>query len=835
MLSSQQQAVIEFADTGDDSINVIARAGCGKTYLLVELVKHLVETTNDEIFLGAYNTAIAGELKAKLKDAGIDWKRANASTLHSAGLRAWRYIAKEVEVDGKKMHIVLDNMIERQKEQFDGDDEPIDTDPELVSIIKAHRIFILDAVSFAKQRAFGVLCKVDDVSQWYDLIEHFGLDESLPEDSEFGVAELISVSIDAFKASVAMDKEMVDFDDMLLAPLIHNVHIWQKDWVLLDEAQDTNPVRRALAKKMLKPTGRLVAVGDPAQAIYGFCHPYGVPILTPDGLRPIQELLVGDSVIISSTSGDVSGWSGGVKILECHKYDHSGLLLRITAGDRSIEMTPHHRIPVRIGPTAGYYTYLMRRSGVYRVGSCKAYTKEGGDFMLTHRLFMEKADAAWILGTFVDKESARNAEKSLLCRVKGLSFQNKSDGEITSLPTDEIESIKILGEHGRMLDFPFLHDGVKHRISRNGPFVTEACNVNAGMQVAFYDDSQIDKRKRGRSRQSFRWTPCTVKSRRYSGVVYGITVPSIPMRQDYQSWPLYFGGEGNILVHNTGADSDALDIIADELGSIELPLNKSFRCPKSIVRLAQTWVPDITAHQDNPEGIVRSIPYGSNPKRTEGIGFNTATGETRPVHRIDDEHPGIPKFWQSESLRKDDVILCRNNAPLVNAAFAMIRDGIGCRVEGREIGQGLIVLAQKWRIKTLEPLERRLYTYMEREIQKWQAKGKEEKAAAIEDKVETLLVMIEKLQAEGKTQISDLVVFIEDLFGNTQPGEKPDVLTLSTIHKSKGREWDRVFLLGRNIYQPSKWAKKEWQKEQESNLSYVLVTRARKELVLINV
>ena len=192
-------------------------------------------------------------------------------------------------------------------------------------------------------------------------------------------------------------------------------------------------------------------------------------------------------------------------------------------------------------------------------------------------------------------------------------------------------------------------------------------------------------------------------------------------------------------------------------------------------------------------------------------------------------------FWQSESLRKDDVILCRNNAPLVNAAFAMIRDGIGCRVEGREIGQGLIVLAQKWRIKTLEPLERRLYTYMEREIQKWQAKGKEEKAAAIEDKVETLLVMIEKLQAEGKTQISDLVVFIEDLFVNTQPGEKPDVLTLSTIHKSKGREWDRVFALGMNAYMPSKWAKKEWQKEQESNLSYVLVTRARKELVLINV
>jgi superfamily I DNA/RNA helicase len=40
--------------------------------------------------------------------------------------------------------------------------------------------------------------------------------------------------------------------------------------VIVDEAQDTNPVRRAIAHLALKDGGRLYAVGDDAQSIYGF-------------------------------------------------------------------------------------------------------------------------------------------------------------------------------------------------------------------------------------------------------------------------------------------------------------------------------------------------------------------------------------------------------------------------------------------------------------------------------------------------------------------------------------------------------------------------------------
>lgn len=119
-------------------------------------------------------------------------------------------------------------------------------------------------------------------------------------------------------------------------------------------------------------------------------------------------------------------------------------------------------------------------------------------------------------------------------------------------------------------------------------------------------------------------------------------------------------------------------------------------------------------------------------------------------------------------------------------------------------------------------------------VAKLLAKKKEAQAAAIDDKVETLLCLIKSLAEEGKTSVDDLAQFISRLFGDTPEGQVPDVLVLSTVHKSKGREWDRVFILGRHTLMPSPYAKSEWEQEQERNLMYVAVTRAKRELVDIN-
>jgi superfamily I DNA/RNA helicase len=51
-------------------------------------------------------------------------------------------------------------------------------------------------------------------------------------------------------------------------------------------------------------------------------------------------------------------------------------------------------------------------------------------------------------------------------------------------------------------------------------------------------------------------------------------------------------------------------------------------------------------------------------------------------------------------------------------------------------------------------------------------------------------------------------------------------LLLSTIHKAKGREWDNVAILAPEL-SPSRWARQDWQVEQELNLIYVRDTRVR--------
>jgi superfamily I DNA/RNA helicase len=84
-------------------------------------------------------------------------------------------------------------------------------------------------------------------------------------------------------------------------------------------------------------------------------------------------------------------------------------------------------------------------------------------------------------------------------------------------------------------------------------------------------------------------------------------------------------------------------------------------------------------------------------------------------------------------------------------------------------------------------------------------------------------------------QVTVLRDRINSMFGDCEPGQRPRCVTLSSIHKCKGRERKRVFWYGRNKYNPSPYARQDWQMEQERNLCYVAATRAMDSLVYINV
>jgi DNA helicase II / ATP-dependent DNA helicase PcrA len=244
----------------------------------------------------------------------------------------------------------------------------------------------------------------------------------------------------------------------------------------------------------------------------------------------------------------------------------------------------------------------------------------------------------------------------------------------------------------------------------------------------------------------------------------------------------------------TGADNDSLDLIGQQFKARNLNLTVTYRCPKAVVNFSRQWVSHIEAHQSAPEGSVSFLG------------------------RIDDTFMPV----------QSGAILCRNTKPLVALAFNFIRRRIPCKIEGRDIGKGLVKLAMKWKsAKTIAAYETKLDRWFDRETIRLAAK--EAKMAFVADQYETMKAIMGYCLEEKKTHMADVIAWIEELFGDNVTG----VVVLSTIHKSKGREWNTVYWLNRAQTCPSRYATMPWMREQERNLCYVAATRAMGELIEI--
>ena len=146
-------------------------------------------------------------------------------------------------------------------------------------------------------------------------------------------------------------------------------------------------------------------------------------------------------------------------------------------------------------------------------------------------------------------------------------------------------------------------------------------------------------------------------------------------------------------------------------------------------------------------------------------------------------------------------------------------------MEGRDLGKNLIALARMWRITNIRTLKERLVTYLDREVQKAREKNSEKREQEVTDRVETLGIFIARCETLGKTLINDVVDEIEALFADNIT----DMVRLSTGHKAKGREFDRIFWLESAVRQQ----RKEWEMISERNIRLVIATRTKCELIRI--
>ena len=252
----------------------------------------------------------------------------------------------------------------------------------------------------------------------------------------------------------------------------------------------------------------------------------------------------------------------------------------------------------------------------------------------------------------------------------------------------------------------------------------------------------------------------------------------------------------------TGADNDALDILKKEFTAQELPLSTCFRCSKSVIRHAQSIVPHIQAKTGAIEGQVNTMPE-----------YNF--------------HQNL--FSQSFPDLQRSAILCRKNAPLISLAFQLLSKRIPCRIEGRDVGQELIRLCKKHSSPgdSKQKLSQSLQLHLDQQAQKLSPY----KLDLLSDKITAINSI---LQLPFITSVAQLYQEIEQVFSDYDP-TKPSRLTLSSVHKSKGLEWPTVYLLGRNLWMPSQFATQPWMEEQEQNLIYVAITRAKETLYEITV
>lgn len=253
------------------------------------------------------------------------------------------------------------------------------------------------------------------------------------------------------------------------------------------------------------------------------------------------------------------------------------------------------------------------------------------------------------------------------------------------------------------------------------------------------------------------------------------------------------GDEKQAIYGFRGADSNSMKKFKDRLGAATLDLSICYRCPKSHIRLAQEIVPQIEAAETAPEGTV------------------------------DD----LGQKWDASIFQNDDLVICRNSAPLVKAAYKILSQKVAVRILGRDLGTGLVNLIKKLKPRSTEHLIERIESWKDKEIERLTKRNPDAHVDGIHDKVDTIMTFIEMFPGKGPEAICRE---IETLYSDTTAG----ILTLCTVHKAKGLEAERVFILNRGLM-PSKAAKKDWQKEQESNLQYVALTRAKQALTFIEI
>jgi len=215
-----------------------------------------------------------------------------------------------------------------------------------------------------------------------------------------------------------------------------------------------------------------------------------------------------------------------------------------------------------------------------------------------------------------------------------------------------------------------------------------------------------------------------------------------------------------------------------------LPLSITYRCAQRIVSCANNYVPQLQAAPGAPDGSVRAIS-------------------------IDD----VERYVQP-----GDFILSRNNVALAKMAVQLQMAGLPFRQLGSKLAGELCDLIRKSKTHTTDNMRLWLDRYLEVKLAAFDDDDVAVHALdGLIDRIDTI-----KAIALGYNLVREVIDEIKAIYANNS---NKDAVILSTVHKAKGKEASRVFILWHTFLQRPG--------TEETNIAYVAITRAKQELFFV--
>lgn len=246
-----------------------------------------------------------------------------------------------------------------------------------------------------------------------------------------------------------------------------------------------------------------------------------------------------------------------------------------------------------------------------------------------------------------------------------------------------------------------------------------------------------------------------------------------------------------------GADPDSFDKLKEITNAVELPLSVCYRCPDPVIELASKYVATI-----------------------EGTGKEGELKASVTLEQIlNDAQP-------------QDLMICRRNAPLLKVAFRLLRNGHSIKVKGRDFAEYLTSYIAK--VEKAMKKDKADYgeflDYLDEMIFSLMNKARSESTKELLSDVHDCLT---DLYTESESDsVESLRAVVKRIFDETNSS---NAIYLSSFHRSKGLQAKRVFILqDKPLPSPPDFPDSATNHDQERNLAYVAITRATKELYLVD-